>query len=186
MYRRGLLGLIVAATLAACSATSNSEGPLTSKVAEVAPQAKSVGRLDPSPVAATSEAESNFPRDEMTGTTEATQMHGDALRDSYYRCASSSDGSTWDMQGCVEAEFEYQDARLNSVYRSLRSKLPSGTQERLRDEERRWLSEKGAACKWDAEIEGQDQRVEANICSLKKTAERAGQLEQMLRELTDK
>lgn len=186
MYPRELLGLIVAAALAACSAASNSEVPLTSKVTEVRSQAKSVGLLAPSPVAAKSDAESNFPRDETSGTTETTQMHDDALRDSYYRCASSSDGSTWDMQACVEAEFEYQDARLNSAYRSLRSRLPRDAQERLRDDERRWVSEKDAACKWDAEAEGQAQRVEANICSLKMTAKRAGQLEQMLRELTDK
>jgi uncharacterized protein YecT (DUF1311 family) len=185
MDRWKLAGLIVVATLAACSGPSNSQ--LTTSAMEVAPQAKGATRPPNSPpVATTSETELDFSRDEATGKGVTAQKHGDALRDSYYKCASSSDGSTWDMQGCVEVEFEYQDARLNLAYRSLRSKLPIEKQDGLRDDERRWLSEKDAACKWDAQAEGQAQRVEANICSLKKTAERASQLEQMLRGLTDK
>jgi uncharacterized protein YecT (DUF1311 family) len=102
------------------------------------------------------------------------------LRGSYYDCARSSDGSTWSIQSCIENEFVYQDARLNSVYRNLRSKLPDAERLGLRNDERRWLSDKEGACKWDETREGQAQRINANICSLKKTADRAAQLEKEL------
>ncbi len=101
------------------------------------------------------------------------------LRDSYYKCAESSNGVTWDMQACVEEEFEYQDARLNTAYKNLQAKLPEAQKLRLRDDQRQWISDKDEACKWDAETEGQAQRIEANVCALKKTAIRADELEEM-------
>jgi uncharacterized protein YecT (DUF1311 family) len=102
------------------------------------------------------------------------------LRGSYYDCGRTSDGSTWSIQSCIENEFVYQDARLNSIYRKLRSKLSDAESLDLRNDERRWLSDKEAACRWDESREGQAQRINANVCSLKKTAERAAQLEKEL------
>lgn len=106
------------------------------------------------------------------------EAHGSVLlSDLYQTCASSNDGSVWEMQECVEAEFQRQDARLNAAYRMLRSKLPPDGRSKLKEEERRWVAEKESACAWDAESGGQAQRVAANICSLEKTAERAAYLE---------
>lgn len=104
------------------------------------------------------------------------------LRNSYYRCASSTEGVTWAMQKCIETEFVYQDGRLNTAYRKLRVKLSEPRKSQLRDEERKWIADKNGSCKWDAETEGQAQRIEANICSLKMTAARADQLEEMIKE----
>lgn len=110
-------------------------------------------------------------------TTDANER---PLRDSYYECATNNDGSVWDMQGCVETEFEYQDARLNVAYRDVMAKLSDEQKSRLKDEERRWISARDSACSWDAQAEGQARRIEANICALKKTADRAAVLEKAL------
>jgi uncharacterized protein YecT (DUF1311 family) len=108
------------------------------------------------------------------------RAHDNVLRDSYYKCAESNDGSTWDMQKCIETEFDYQDARLNYAYKSLRSKVFGEEARKLRIDERRWLSDMGITCRWNAETEGQAQRIEANECSLEKTARRAKKLEGQL------
>lgn len=105
------------------------------------------------------------------------------LRDSYYQCARTSNGETWAIQNCIEREFEYQDGKLNSTYRTLRSRLIARARMRLRDEERKWLVDKDESCRWNENTEGQAQRIDANVCSLKKTAERASQLEHQLRAL---
>jgi uncharacterized protein YecT (DUF1311 family) len=114
---------------------------------------------------------------EATGKGISGASNDGVLRDSYYACAKSSDGSTGSIQRCIETEFAYQDGRLNSTYRYLLGSLPAAEGLVLRNDERRWLSAKEASCKWDPDSEGQAQRINANVCSLKKTAERAGELE---------
>ena len=90
------------------------------------------------------------------------------------------------MQECIEAEFAYQDARLNSTYKTLLSNLPDERREKLKADERAWIVDKDASCKWNAETEGQAQRIEANVCSLEKTAARAEYLELLLQKSTNK
>ena len=117
------------------------------------------------------------------GSAEVTTgEHAKSLRDSFYGCVDSTDGSTWDMQKCIETEFEFQDARLNNAYLALRAKRRGKEVNELRNEERRWLQDKGETCRWDAKTEGQAQRIEANECSLEETAKRANELEARLRE----
>lgn len=122
------------------------------------------------------------PTSENAGAAMATNSGERVLRDSYYECAESNDGATWDMQACVEAEFEYQDARLNTAYRNVMTKLADPQKAGLKNEERKWISDRDSTCSWDAQAEGQAQRIEANICALKMTAERAAALEKMLSE----
>ena len=124
------------------------------------------------------DSESSAGGSAVAGTN--TEASGRSLRDSYYECAASNDGSTWDMQACVKEEFEYQDARLNTAYRKVMASLADPEKNRLRNEERRWMSDRDSACSWDARLEGQAQRIEANICALKKTADRAAELEKKL------
>ncbi|WP_343204069.1 lysozyme inhibitor LprI family protein [Agrilutibacter terrestris] len=102
------------------------------------------------------------------------------LRQSYYECAQAGDGSTWSMQECIAREAEYQEDRLNKVYQMLRSRLSTERKERLKLDERKWLAERSSNCSWDATNGGQGQRIEANICSLKMTAERVAELERLL------
>lgn len=86
------------------------------------------------------------------------------------------------MQDCIEKEWSYQDARLNSAYQQLRAKLPRDQWLRLRDEQRAWLHKRDndEECRWDAATEGQAQRIAANDCTLQMVATRAGELESQL------
>jgi uncharacterized protein YecT (DUF1311 family) len=117
---------------------------------------------------------------------ESNSASGSALRASYQDCVSANNGSTWDMQDCIEAEFVYQDARLNSAYKALMSGLPNEGREKLKAEERAWISDKETTCKWNAETEGQAQRIEANLCSLEQTAARAEYLEVLIQKSINK
>lgn len=137
---------------------------------------------DKSEVSRKGEAVANNPEAREIAAQDVA-AHDRLLRDSYHECAASNDGSTWKMQDCIEEEFEYQDARLNAIYRELLSKLPGAQKTRIREGERQWLSEMEMSCSWDAENEGQAQRIAANICSLRKTAERVAELEKMLKDV---
>lgn len=171
MLLSGILLFTIAIGACAQPPKSNEEATL---------QANADGQLDSSSPAMIHAPASASPRKSLAVAT--AQAHDNGLRDSYYKCTESNDGSTWNMQNCIETEFDYQDARLNSAYQALRSRLPGGEAKKLRSGERRWLSDMDISCKWDAETGGQAQRIEANECSLEKTAERADNLEVQLRE----
>ena len=168
MHAKKLIALTIVVLLAGCNSSSSiASGPIETRAAKSANQ--------PAPASA--------PGVVVGVSSSPEQPTNDSLRDSYHQCASSNDGSTWDMEDCIEKEFKYQDDRLNSTYRMLLSKLAPEARKRLKTEERQWLANKDAACKWDAETEGQAQRIEANLCSLERTADRATRLDHMLRDL---
>lgn len=123
------------------------------------------------------------PEKPLIAASTPSSANGSALRDSYYKCADSSNGETWNIQSCIENEFSYQDVRLNSSYRNLLSRLSDSDKTLLRNEERKWILDKDKSCPWDGRVDGQAQRIDANVCSLKKTAERAAQLEEELHQL---
>jgi uncharacterized protein YecT (DUF1311 family) len=103
------------------------------------------------------------------------------LRDSFQPCVDQAAGATWPTQDCIEAEFEYQDARLNRAYQALMKALPPGEASKLRAKQRQWLSSRGADCPWEDDSEGQGRRIEANYCAMEKTALRADELDADLR-----
>ncbi|MGY0506059.1 lysozyme inhibitor LprI family protein [Luteimonas sp. e5] len=102
------------------------------------------------------------------------------LRDSYRRCVDSTDGVTPAIQDCIAKEHEFQDGRLNEVYRKLLSQLDSPGMQKLRQEQRQWLAERDMECD-PGEDPGQGQLIDANSCVLNRTAERANELEARLR-----
>lgn len=104
------------------------------------------------------------------------------LRGSYKKCMDASEGETLSMQNCIEEEWTYQDSRLNEIYSEIKKNLPEKEWIQLRNEQRRWLTElnNDENCKWDANTEGQEQRLMANECSLRKLAVRVKDLEIVL------
>lgn len=159
MYLGKVLGATAAIFLCACSGAS------WSAVAPTSNDASASGAQDVEvAVAGESSLESN-------------------LRRSYWKCVASTNGATWDMQRCIEHEFRYQDSRLNHLYLELLKKLPQLQQQSLRSDERQWVSERDQSCEWSPEADGQAQRIDSNVCSLKRTAERAGELEEMLKDI---
>ena len=101
------------------------------------------------------------------------------LRASYYACLNASDGTTAKVVDCTGDEFAYQDARLNRIYRQLRSVLPAAEKTRLRDEERQWIAEGDAACKSTTDGGGTADLLNARSCALNRTVDRADSLESM-------
>ena len=162
-------GLLVLVATSACTAPADdrslSAGPSQDAVS-IAQASLSVG------------AGSHSSAKDVSGAENGTSEKG--LRSSYLDCAASNDGSTWDMQACVEIEFDYQDERLNMAYRRIMSRLSGAEKEAMKGEQRRWIVERDSLCSWDAATEGQGQRLEANICALERTAKMASELERKL------
>lgn len=178
MYLGRVGGLTMAILLSACGASSQGNASASSSEGVATQQAEQSNSPNATPVM----SESTMEATNMKGSPAAPSMEP-GLRDSYIKCAEATNGSTWEMQSCVEEEFEYQDARLNAAYRKLQSQLPEAQKKSLTQDERKWMSDRDESCEWHPEEEGQAQRIEANICSLKQTSDRANQLEKMLADL---
>ena len=110
-----------------------------------------------------------------TPSQETVAERKGVLRDSYALCIEQSGGVTPAMQDCIAEESDHQEARLESAYAALVAQEVS-----LEAEQANWLATRDEACAWDAEDEGQGQRLEANECQLTMTAERARELEERL------
>lgn len=94
------------------------------------------------------------------------------LRPSFDQCIERAEAVTPAMQDCIEAEFVFQNGKMEAALAKL---LPA-----IADEQRTWLARKDAECRWDAKTEGQGQRIDANYCSLERIALRAKELEERL------
>ena len=101
----------------------------------------------------------------------------DGIRSSYQTCLDKTDGVTPNMQDCIDAEYEYQDKRLNRVYKSLMDRLDSAERSSLRTEERKWLVNRDKTCVAPTAYGGQAQELVYGDCRLKTTAKRATALE---------
>lgn len=108
--------------------------------------------------------------------TQANAAEADpVLRSSYDECIKDSDGVMPEIQDCIRAEFEYQDAYLNRVYEVLMMRLEERMKISLRDEQRKWIAERDKRCAYDPES-GQAGRLDAGECRLEMTAIRADEL----------
>lgn len=100
-------------------------------------------------------------------------------RPQYQRCLDASGGVTPAMQDCIDAEYAFQDRRLNQVYRRLIARLPKADAARLRERQRAWIKQRDRDCDPGASP-GQGQSLDADGCQVRKTAERATQLQAQL------
>ncbi|MEI2455529.1 lysozyme inhibitor LprI family protein [Lysobacter firmicutimachus] len=173
IHRCGLAALL--ALTAACQAQAPAN-----EAATPAPVAAPATQPEAVPTPAVPEAVAQAPAPEAAPKENSTDKEASMFRESYSKCAEATNGVTFEIQACIEQEFEYQDGRLNAAYKRLQALLPTADMSVLRDAQRKWIAEKDKACAWDAETEGQAQRIEANSCALKMTAERAVELEAMI------
>jgi uncharacterized protein YecT (DUF1311 family) len=154
---------------------------------------------DPAPAGHQSRAEpdvslpaavSTSPADEATATTDNTgqgalsaaqdsnHQGGTAmLRSTYDQCLNNAGGVTPEIQDCIETEYEFQETRLDKVYKELLAKSGSDQKAALEIEQKKWLSDRDTQCAMDPNEGGQGQRLEANDCFLEMTAKRAAELE---------
>ena len=100
------------------------------------------------------------------------------LRESYGSCIKRSGGATPNILDCNEEEYEYQDTRLNHVYRVLLTRLSAQEKEDLRKKERDWIKKRTNFCNLNGELGGgQAEDIEGSSCKLNATARRADELE---------
>jgi uncharacterized protein YecT (DUF1311 family) len=98
------------------------------------------------------------------------------LRAAYYTCLKASKGATLALNDCIGTEYDFQDQRLNTAYKSLRQSISSAERNALRDQERAWMSDRDDACAPPANG-GTAAMLGANECRLTRTAHRAAELE---------
>lgn len=176
----------IASTLAACGAgIALPESGLTSHRQEIQAEDRSThAEKGKSTSALTSASSLIAVKDAATTDTQrhqelATQVNvaevSPVLRSSYDECIKASDGVMPEIQDCIRAEFEYQDAYLNRVYEALMMRLDERMKISLRDEQRKWIAERDKQCAYDPES-GQAGRLDASECRLEMTASRAAEL----------
>jgi len=96
----------------------------------------------------------------------------------YSRCMDQADGVTYPMLDCIADEMKTQDARLNGAYQALRGSLSAERKQALLTAQRLWIKYRDANCDFYNDPEGGSyQRLLANECMLRETAERAKELE---------
>jgi uncharacterized protein YecT (DUF1311 family) len=98
------------------------------------------------------------------------------LRDSFDTCVEATEGATWPMQECIEAEYAYQEQRLNDNRSVLEAKLTEPQRVALGQSQNEWTRAHESKCHWDEETEGQGQRIDSNMCTLNQIAARADYL----------
>ena len=102
----------------------------------------------------------------------------------YERCLASASGmSTAGMIDCAAAELRVQDGRLNNAYQGALMRLERPRQKAaLQKAQRAWIAFRDADCaSYYDEDWGSMARVQANVCVLDRTRERAIELEQFHR-----
>ncbi|MFT0517632.1 lysozyme inhibitor LprI family protein [Pseudomonas faucium] len=98
----------------------------------------------------------------------------------YVQCMDKA-SSTVAMSGCIQAETQLQDGRLNRVYKQLMGRLDSTQQKSLRDVQRQWVGYRDANCRFHVQASGGTlAQLEGGMCVLDMTRERAAELERVL------
>lgn len=109
--------------------------------------------------------------------TQQTDTNG--IRATYDACINAAATAFTATQKCIENEYDYQDARLNRVYKKLMKQLSSPERAKLRIEERKWITYRDHQCSTNDD-DSQGYRLASNDCSLEQTAKRASMLEARL------
>lgn len=97
------------------------------------------------------------------------------LRPTYTACIEKADAVIPATQACIDEEGDYQQARLDRALADAKQTHPERAAT-LQFQQTAWQADTDAKCAWDESTEGQQQRIEANMCSLKAIAERADEL----------
>jgi uncharacterized protein YecT (DUF1311 family) len=101
------------------------------------------------------------------------------LRPSYQDCLDNSFIDQYPRLECTNDEYDFQDARLNAVYRRLMASLSPAAKLALRAEERSWIRKRRRRCDFGIDPLP-DYVVEAADCALSEAAKRATALERRL------
>ncbi|MEA1051885.1 lysozyme inhibitor LprI family protein [Lamprobacter modestohalophilus] len=107
-----------------------------------------------------------------------TQADEQLYTQRFSTCLDQAGGVTYSMLDCISEELTTQDARLNGAYQKLQKSLSAERKQALLTAQRLWIKYRDANCDFYNDPEGGSyQRVMANECMLRETAERAKELE---------
>lgn len=114
----------------------------------------------------------------FTGTANAETADGSARYSKAFTiCMDGSGGVTVDMVECMGAELTRQDAKLNAEYKVLMKGLSTERKTQLRNAQRAWITYRDENCAFYYDPDGGTMaRLDANMCMLRMTAERASEL----------
>ncbi|UKE78122.1 lysozyme inhibitor LprI family protein [Xanthomonas graminis] len=161
--------LALCAMTAACNGGSSAPAPTAASAAAAPATAGDAAAANPqAPSAASTQADATAAPSKPSGENVV-------LRPSYDACISAAAGVTPTMQDCIDTEYEYQDGRLNTVYKALMAKLGDAEKNALREQQRTWIAQRDEKCFYDPDS-GQAGRVDAAECRLDMTAKRADEL----------
>ena len=100
------------------------------------------------------------------------------VRPTYDACIKETQGHVPDQGDCADAEFKYQDDRLNRAYKTLINGLSGVDKRSAVDAQRAWLAFFSKDCAARADRFGSDDAPATEaICRMESTAMRAQQLE---------
>ncbi|OZB58569.1 MAG: hypothetical protein B7X39_18985 [Lysobacterales bacterium 14-68-21] len=100
------------------------------------------------------------------------------IRPAYEACIKQSQGALPARQDCADAEFAYQDARLNRIYKSLLANLTRLDKHAAIEAQRAWLTFRDKDCSARAGRFGSDAGpATESTCRMESTAYRAQQLD---------
>lgn len=103
-------------------------------------------------------------------------------RASWQQCIDGSNGGDAPMMACNEAEYAFQDGRLNRLYTWWMARLAPAQRTRLRAAQRQWLRTRDAKCARESEAwqkgGGTLERLSVSTCALRVLVERVDWLEQ--------
>ncbi|MGG6462020.1 lysozyme inhibitor LprI family protein [Solilutibacter silvestris] len=130
----------------------------------------------PAPQETKSVVSSRAPQQVVASVVQKSGSDSPKLRPSYDECISAAGGVTPSMHDCIDAEYRFQDARLNSAYKAFMAKLGGKERTKLRDAQRHWIAKRDEQCASDPDS-GQAGALDAYECRLELTANRAAELE---------
>jgi len=101
------------------------------------------------------------------------------IRPSLDACIKGDRGTTPGISDCLSREHDFQDHRLNHIYKKLMGSLNEAERKHLLEEERRWITFRDTFCAPSPEP-GQAEELEADECLVDQTADRSSELESRL------
>jgi uncharacterized protein YecT (DUF1311 family) len=100
------------------------------------------------------------------------------IRPAYDACVRETQGRVIDQGDCADAEFEYQDKRLNETYKAVTAHLSGESRQAAVDAQRAWLVFFAKDCAARAARFGSNKGpATESVCRMESTAYRAQQLE---------
>jgi len=102
----------------------------------------------------------------------AASTHDSVLIKPYAACMGKSGGVTMDMIGCITAQHQRQDARLNNAYKAVMAELSPPRKKQLHNAQRAWITYHDANCAfYDDPDGGTLARVNANAFMMTATTD---------------